>query len=51
MRPGKTFFGNEKALLLWEGDDVGSHDLKVDRGADRVHRGGGFAAVEVLAGR
>src|SRR5713101_3225295 len=45
----RRFFGNEKALLLREGDDVGGHDLEVDRGADRVHRGGGFAAVEMLA--
>jgi hypothetical protein len=49
MRPGKAFFGNEKALLFREGDDVGGHDLEVDRRTDRVHRGGGFAAVEVLA--
>jgi hypothetical protein len=40
----------QRGLLAFdECDNVGGHDLEVDGGADRVHRGGGFAAMEMLA--
>src|SRR5256885_13816150 len=39
-----------KKLTLQERDDVGRYDLEVHRGADRIDRGGAFAAVQVLPG-
>src|SRR6266540_171195 len=41
---------SQKKLALPERDDVGGHDLEIHRTANRIHRGGAFAAVQVLPG-
>src|SRR2546427_1875737 len=41
---------SQKKLALPERDDVGGHDLEIHRTTNGIHRGGAFAAVQVLPG-